>query len=52
MKMNLQRWIGGLTLAVSCAAIASTRAQAPQQAGPVVYEGARLIVGDGKTIDN
>jgi imidazolonepropionase-like amidohydrolase len=52
MRVNLQRWIGGLTLAVSCAAIAGTRAQAPQQAGPVVYEGARLIVGDGKTIDN
>ena len=52
VNVNLRRWIGGLTLAASFGVVIGTRAQAPQQAGAVVYEGARLIVGDGKTIEN
>ena len=50
-KIISRRWI-------ACAAVALpvlltfTNAQGQQQAGAVVFEGARLIVGDGKTIDN
>src|SRR5215203_6121596 len=44
------RWIGCAALAVP-AFLALAGAQA-QQAGPVVYDGARLIVGDGKTIES
>jgi imidazolonepropionase-like amidohydrolase len=52
MNVNVRRWIGGLTVVASFALVIGTRAQGPQQSGAVVYEGARLIVGDGKTIEN
>ena len=51
VDMTIRRWIGCAALAV---AVFSTigGAQAQQPAGAVVYEGARLIVGDGKTIES
>jgi imidazolonepropionase-like amidohydrolase len=48
--MNLQRWIVCVALTAPALAV-MVNTQAPQPAGAVVYEGARLIVGDGKTID-
>jgi imidazolonepropionase-like amidohydrolase len=50
-KTTLRRWI-------ACAALAApvlltfTNAQGQQPGGTAVYEGARLIVGDGKTLEN
>jgi len=48
-SMNVGRWMGCLALAVT-AFLTTAGAQAP--IGAVVYEGARLIVGDGKTIES
>jgi imidazolonepropionase-like amidohydrolase len=45
-----RRWIGCAALAVP-AFLTIAGAQAQQPGGAVVYEGARLIVGDGKTIE-
>jgi imidazolonepropionase-like amidohydrolase len=51
VSTTFRRWIGRAALAVSAfLAIVSTQAQQP--GGAVVYEGARLIVGDGKAIES
>ena len=51
VNMTFRRWIGCAALAVS-AFLTIVDAQAQQPGGAVVYEGARLIVGDGKTIES
>ena len=51
VSMTFRRWIGCAALAAS-AFLTIVGAQAQQPGGAVVYEGARLIVGDGKTIES
>src|ERR1700741_1129112 len=51
VSMTFRRWIGCAALAVP-AFFTVVGAQAQQPGGAAVYEGARLIVGDGKTIES
>jgi imidazolonepropionase-like amidohydrolase len=50
-KTTLRRWIACAALAASVL-LTFTNAQGQQPGGTAVYEGARLIIGDGKTIEN
>ena len=57
VSMTIRRWIGCAALAASAfLTIGGAQAQQPfdslRAGGAVVYEGARLIVGDGKTIES
>ena len=46
------RWIGCVLAFAALALGGMVSTQAPQPSGVALYEGARLIVGDGKTIEN
>ena len=51
VSMTFRRWIGCAALALS-AFLTIVGARAQQTGGAVVYEGGRLIVGDGKAIES
>ena len=51
-KMLSPRWIGCVLAFAALVLGVMVSTQAPQASGVAVYEGARLIVGDGKTIEN
>lgn len=49
LQVNSARWSGCVLVLVAAVCSAFVGTQAPQQRGVVVFEGARLIVGDGST---